>query len=230
MKLKDTYFLEESYDKPRQCIIKQRHYFDDKGLSSQSCGFPSSHVWMWELDYKESWALKNWCFWTVVLKKILGIPLDTGWYGWITSPTRWTWVWASSRSLRWTGQLACCSSWGHKLLDITERLNWTELNTPTQKNQLEKKRNWFTIITSFSEISSSLEIEFSHLNNWASCYQVTRLCPTFGDTMNCSTPVFLHYIQELAKTHVHWVQQSIPLLFLSLEWYYLHIWGCWYFS
>ena len=108
----------------------------------------------------------------------------------------------------------------------------TELNWILQlkKNQLGKKRNWFTIITSFSEISSSLEIEFSHLNNWASCSQVTRLGPTFGDTMNCSTPVFLHYIQELAKTHVHWVQQSIPLLFLSLEWYYLHIWGCWYFS
>ena len=45
-------------------------------LSSQSCGFSSSHVWMWELDYKESWVLKNWCFWTVVLEKILKSPLD----------------------------------------------------------------------------------------------------------------------------------------------------------
>ena len=55
---------------------KQRHYFANKGPSSQSCGFSSSHVWMWELDYKESWALKNWCFWTVVLEKILESPLD----------------------------------------------------------------------------------------------------------------------------------------------------------
>ena len=47
---------------------KQRHYFADKGSSSQSYGFSSNHVWMWELDYKEIWALKNWCFWTVVLK------------------------------------------------------------------------------------------------------------------------------------------------------------------
>ena len=59
----------KSYDNPRQHIKKQRHYFTDKGLSSQSYGFSSSHVWMWELDYKESWALKNWCFWTVVLEK-----------------------------------------------------------------------------------------------------------------------------------------------------------------
>ena len=54
----------------------KRHYFANKGLSSQSYGFSSSHVWMWELDYKESWALKNWCFWTVVLKEMLDSPLE----------------------------------------------------------------------------------------------------------------------------------------------------------
>ena len=53
----------------RQNIKKQRHYLADKGLSSQSYGFSSTHVWMWELDCKESWAPKNWCFWTVVLEK-----------------------------------------------------------------------------------------------------------------------------------------------------------------
>ena len=50
---------------------------DDKGLSSQGYGFSSGHVWMWELDYKESWALKNWCFWTVVLEKTVESPLDS---------------------------------------------------------------------------------------------------------------------------------------------------------
>ena len=64
------------YDKPRQCIKKQRHYFAEKGPSSQSYGFSSSHVWLSELDYKESWVLKNWCFWTVVLEKTLESPLD----------------------------------------------------------------------------------------------------------------------------------------------------------
>ena len=66
----------KSYDKPRQYIKKQRHSFANKGLSSQSYGFSSSHVWMWELDYKESWAPKNWCFWVVVLEKTLASPLD----------------------------------------------------------------------------------------------------------------------------------------------------------
>ena len=66
----------ESYDQPRQHIKKQRHYFVNKGPSSQDYGFSSGHVWMWELDYKESWALKNWCFWTVVLEKTLESPLD----------------------------------------------------------------------------------------------------------------------------------------------------------
>ena len=76
MKLKDTCSWKKSYDQPRQHIKKQRPHFANKGLSSQSYGFFSSHVWMWELDYKESWALKNWCFWTVVLRKTLESPLD----------------------------------------------------------------------------------------------------------------------------------------------------------
>ena len=59
-----------------QNIKKQRHYFVDKGLSSQSYGFSSSHVWMWELDYKEGWTPKNWHFWTVVLEEPLESPLD----------------------------------------------------------------------------------------------------------------------------------------------------------
>ena len=66
----------KSFDQPRQHIQKQRHYFANKGPSSQSYGFSSSHVWMWELDYKESWVLKNWCFWTVVLEKTPESPLN----------------------------------------------------------------------------------------------------------------------------------------------------------
>ena len=66
----------KSYDKSRQHIKKHRHYFVNKGPSSQSYGFSSSHVWMWELDYKESWTRKNGCFWTVVLENTLESPLD----------------------------------------------------------------------------------------------------------------------------------------------------------
>ena len=66
----------ESYDQPRWHIQKQRRYFANKGLSSQGYGFSSGHVWMWDLDCEESWAPKNWCFWTVVLEKTLESPLD----------------------------------------------------------------------------------------------------------------------------------------------------------
>ena len=66
----------KSYDQPRQHIQKQRHYFANKGLSSQNYGFSNSHVWMWEVDYKASWMPKNWCFSTVVLEKTLESPSD----------------------------------------------------------------------------------------------------------------------------------------------------------
>ena len=66
----------ESYDQHRQHITNQRHYFVNKILSSQGYGFSSGHVWMWELDCEDSWAPKNWWFWTVVLEKTLKSPLD----------------------------------------------------------------------------------------------------------------------------------------------------------
>ena len=76
LKLKDAWSLEESsYDQPRNHIEKQKHYFANKCPSSQHFGFSSSHVWMWELDYKKSWV-PNWCFWAVVLEKSRESPLD----------------------------------------------------------------------------------------------------------------------------------------------------------
>ena len=76
MKLKDTYPLEGKYDQSRQHIKRQRHYFANKGPSSQGYGFSSRHIWMWELDCTESWVLTNWCFLTVVLEKTPEYPLD----------------------------------------------------------------------------------------------------------------------------------------------------------
>ena len=77
MKLKRCLLLrKKAMDKPRQCIKKKRHHFANKGLYSQSYGFSSNHVWMWELDYKGRWVAKNWCFWTMVLEKTLESPLD----------------------------------------------------------------------------------------------------------------------------------------------------------
>ena len=67
----------KSYNLPRQCIIKHRYYFANKGLSSQTYGFSSSHVRMWELDHKEGWVPKNWYFWTVMLEKTVENPLNS---------------------------------------------------------------------------------------------------------------------------------------------------------
>ena len=67
----------KNHDQPRQNIKKQRHCFADKSPSSQSYGFSNSHIWMWELDHKESWAPKNWCFWNVVLEKTLESSLNS---------------------------------------------------------------------------------------------------------------------------------------------------------
>ena len=75
-KLKYAFSLEKKLWKPRQHFKKQRQHFADKGLHNQTCGFSSSHIWMWELDHKEGSMPKNWCFWTVVLEKTLESPLD----------------------------------------------------------------------------------------------------------------------------------------------------------
>ena len=80
----------KSYDQPKQ----QRHHFADKGPYSHSCGFSSSHVWIWELDHEEAWALKSWCFQTVVLDKTLESPLDSKIKP--VHPTDWFWSWNSN--------------------------------------------------------------------------------------------------------------------------------------
>ena len=155
-------------------------------MSSQSYGFSSGHVWMWELDHKESWALKNWCFWPVVLEKTLESPLDNKAINpklnkpWIFigrahveaktpivwSPDAKSWLirkhpdagkdwrqeekgttedemvgchhWLDGHEFEQApgvgdgqGSLACCSPWGHKELDTTEWLNWTQLIVAT---------------------------------------------------------------------------------------------------
>ena len=74
--IKRRLFLRRKVVTNLDSIVKSRHYFANKGPSSQSYGFSSGHVWMWELDYKENWALKNWCFWIVLLERTLESPLD----------------------------------------------------------------------------------------------------------------------------------------------------------
>ena len=116
MKLKDACPLEENYDKPRQHVKIKRHHFAYKDMHSQSCVFcffclffSSSHVWMWELDHREGWGLKNWCFQTVVLEKFLENPLDSKEIKSkpvilkeINLNIHWKdWCWSSSSSMMW---------------------------------------------------------------------------------------------------------------------------------
>ena len=115
MKLKDAAPWKKSCDQPRQHIKKQRHYLANKGSSSQGYSFSSSHVWTWELDYKESWVLKNWCFWTVMLKKTLESPLDwkeiqpvhpKGDQSWMKVHWKdWCWSWSSNTLVTWREEL-----------------------------------------------------------------------------------------------------------------------------
>ena len=112
MKLKTLAPWKKSYNQPRQhrLVKKQRHYFTNIGPSSQSYGFSSSHVWMWELDDKESWVLKNWCFWTVVLEKTLDCkevqPVHPkGNQSWIFIGRTDAWNWNSNTLATWCEEL-----------------------------------------------------------------------------------------------------------------------------
>ena len=109
IKFKDACSLGESYDQPRQ----HRHYFANQGPSSQSYGFSSSYVEMWKLDYKESWVLKNWCFWTMVLEdswESLGLHGDQISQFWRKSVLNinwkdWCWSWNSNTQTTWYKEL-----------------------------------------------------------------------------------------------------------------------------
>ena len=112
-KIKTLAPWKESYDQPRQHIKQEKHHFANKVLSSQSYGFSSSHVWMWELNHKESWVLKNWCFGIVVLEKTWE---SLGWQGDPTSQSwrksvlnihwkDWCWGWNSNTFATWCEEL-----------------------------------------------------------------------------------------------------------------------------
>ena len=116
MKLKDVYSLEESYEKPRQHIKKQKHYFTDKGPYSQSYDFSSSHVWICELDHlrklnaEELTHRKRPWRWARLKARRKGNV--RGWDGWMASLTQRTWVWVSFRSWWWTGRPGVLQSMG----------------------------------------------------------------------------------------------------------------------
>ena len=124
----------KNYDQPRQHIKKQRHYFTDKDSYSQNYGLSSRHVSMWELDHIESWALKNWCFWTVVLEKTWASFVLQG--DQISQSSRksiqnihwknWCWSWSSNTLVIWCKELThwkrpwCSNDWRQEEKGMTE--------------------------------------------------------------------------------------------------------------
>ena len=130
----------ESYDQPRQHIKKQRHYFANKGPSSQGYGFSSSHAWLVELDYKESWAPKNWCFWTVVLEMTLESPLDCKEIQPVHPKAGWSWVFIARTDVEDETPIL----WPP---DVKSWLIWKDPDAGRDWRQEEKRMRWLDGIT-----------------------------------------------------------------------------------
>jgi len=134
-------------------IKKQRHYFVNKGPSSQGYGFSSSHVWMWEVDYKESWMLKNWCFWTVVLEKTLGNPLDCKEIQPVHPKRNQSWIFIGR-----TDAEAETPIFGH----LMQRTDSLEKTLMLGKTEGRRRRGWQSMKW-LDGITTSMDMNFSRL-------------------------------------------------------------------
>ena len=141
----------ESYDQLRQHIKKQRHYFVHKGPSSQSFGFSSSHIWMWELDYKESWVLTNWCFWAVVFEKTLENPLDCKEIQPVHPKVNQSWIFIGGLMLKLKLQYFCHLMRRADLLEMTLMLGKIEGGRRSGRQRMR----WLDGITDSMDVSLS---------------------------------------------------------------------------
>ena len=148
-------------------IKKQRHHFADKGPSSQSYGFSSNCVRMWELDHKEGWALKNWCFHTVVLEKTLESPLDCK----EIKPVNPKGI---NPEYSLDGLKLKLPYFGH-LMQRTDSLEKTLLlgKTEGRKRRRRHRMRWLDHITNSMDINTCLQIKFASLKHWS------RSCPLY---------------------------------------------------
>jgi len=143
--------LEESHDQPRQHIKKQKHYFADKSLYSQSYVFSSSHVRMWELGHKEGWAPQNWCFWTVVLQKTLENPLDCKEIKPVNPKGNQSWIFMEGLMLKLKLQYISDLLWGADSLEKTLMLGKIEC----RMRRGRQRTRWLDGITDSMDMSLS---------------------------------------------------------------------------
>ena len=121
------------HDKLGKHTKKQRHLFANKGPYSHSYGFSSNYIWMWELDHKEGWAMKNWCFWTAVLEKTLVNSLDCRDIKPV-SP-KWNQPWIFIGRIRWNSNTL--AKWGKEPTQWKRPWCWERLTAGGERDDRE---------------------------------------------------------------------------------------------
>ena len=178
----------ESYGQPRQHIAKQRHYFAKIVSSIQGYGFSSGHVWMWELDHKESWVPKNWCFWTVMLEKTLGCPLDCKEIQLVHSKGDQSWVfigrtdakaetpipWPPHGKSWYTGKDPDALGIGGRRRRGRQRMRWLDGITNSMDVSLSElqelvvdRETWHAVIHGFAKkLNTTKRLNWNELRGW----------------------------------------------------------------